>query len=674
MTKRVKKLVCLLLTVVLLVSLMAPIVMADNQTTASSEKHDYTFIGDSIATGFSLRYADEDYWSPELTIDYQGVVFWKRPMGMHQKVLDAYPSLVGETLGINSSAENEAYYNNLARCGMRTVEVLRFLDPDYEEQMKDDEIGNNYILSESGHTGMTASELQEMYDNAVDYVSQAKLITLQIGSNDITLGLTLTGPLYLQKILDQEEKTISIRAIEEATKKVFSAGGDASSILVTAIETAESIGALPETIAAYGYALTSGLTTYISNMKKLVDRIYEINPDVTLCVLGLYNPLKELNITDAGILKAGFILDSGVSLMNTYVENLYATNSKYDYRYVDVTDMELNGFSQSLVDYITSGELENLNMENTAQIHPGQAGHQYIANQILDVLGDDFSLGIPDDGNANSGWNDVTTNNSTMGTVSANVRTAYEGDTVTVTVTPNSGYSVDKVYYKDENNEEVEITKDSNGQYTFRMPSYKVVIAAKFSGNGTEKLGEFTDVKESDWYFSAVNYVLQKGYMVGTSSTTFSPNGQLTRAMVAQILYAIASKPTVESSAGFTDVSSGDWYAAAVNWAASRGIVSGYGDGRFGPNDYVTREQLATMLRSFAVYKNAKSDASGDLSSFTDAENISSWAVDNVKWAVGNGIISGKGNGIIDPQGTATRAEMAQMVYKFMTTLVDDSY
>ena len=178
---------------------------------------------------------------------------------------------------------------------------------------------------------------------------------------------------------------------------------------------------------------------------------------------------------------------------------------------------------------------------------------------------------------------------------------------------------------------------------------------------------KYTDLNTTMWYHEPVDYVLNKGIMTGYTDTTWEPFANITRAQVATILYAMEGKPEVTTSAGFTDVAADAWYVNPVNWAASTGVVAGMGDGTFSPNTNVTREQLATMLRSYAEYKGKNVTATGDVSKFADAATISGWATEPVSWAVGAGLINGRDGNLIAPQGTATRAEAATMLWKFST-------
>lgn len=177
----------------------------------------------------------------------------------------------------------------------------------------------------------------------------------------------------------------------------------------------------------------------------------------------------------------------------------------------------------------------------------------------------------------------------------------------------------------------------------------------------------FEDVSASDWFYNAVQYVYKNNIMSGTSARTFEPNATLTRAQFVTVLYNMEGEPAYNNNRTFYDVSQGQWYTAPILWAADKGIASGYGNGNFGVNDKVTREQLITMLYNYeTTYKKHSCYAPADaLKNCSDASKVSSWALDPMRWAFYNKIISGKSNGKLDPQGTATRAECAQIIYNF---------
>ena len=179
----------------------------------------------------------------------------------------------------------------------------------------------------------------------------------------------------------------------------------------------------------------------------------------------------------------------------------------------------------------------------------------------------------------------------------------------------------------------------------------------------------FIDVDENDWFYDAVTYVYSEGMMDGVSDTQFAPNSNLTRGMVVTMLYRLEDEPRVTGSSGFDDVASGAWYADAVTWAAENGIVNGVSDAEFAPNDNITREQLAAILYRYAEYNDYDVSGRDDLSEFTDRDSISGYALDAMRWAVDEGLITGITDTTIEPQGTATRAQAATMFMRFMSTV-----
>ena len=176
----------------------------------------------------------------------------------------------------------------------------------------------------------------------------------------------------------------------------------------------------------------------------------------------------------------------------------------------------------------------------------------------------------------------------------------------------------------------------------------------------------FKDVSETVWYYNSVKYCYDNGIIMGTTDTTFSPNNNLTRANLVTILWRMEGNQKVSGSLKFSDVKSQEYYYDAVNWAASKGIVNGYEDGKFRPNNNITREQLATILMNYAKYKGKDTRERTDLNKFVDNKGISSYAKDSVSWAVAKKVMSGKVNGTrIDPSGTAIRAEAAAMIANY---------
>ena len=176
----------------------------------------------------------------------------------------------------------------------------------------------------------------------------------------------------------------------------------------------------------------------------------------------------------------------------------------------------------------------------------------------------------------------------------------------------------------------------------------------------------FTDISEKDWFYGDVMFVYENGLMLGTSKTLFSPHGTVMRGMMATILWRMEGSPVPKGKNSFTDVEAGKWYADAITWTAENGIFAGYGKDKFCPDDPITREQLAAIFYRYADYKGYDLTVKGDLDKFKDADKITDYAKTAMQWAVGSGLVKGKSGNLLDPQGTATRAEIAAMLHRFI--------
>lgn len=259
----------------------------------------------------------------------------------------------------------------------------------------------------------------------------------------------------------------------------------------------------------------------------------------------------------------------------------------------------------------------------------------------------------------------ITVEDPKNGDITVSPSRASSGSTVTITVDPGKGYELDELTVLDKNGKKVELTKKSDSKYTFKMPASKVTVEASFAKTSSSPVDSFLDVNTGAWYYDAVKYAVENGLMSGTGTYTFEPNTTLSRGMIAQMLYALEGKPSVSSANNFTDVSSSDWYDKAASWAQSKGIITGYEDGRFGPNDPLTREQLALILYNYAKSEGHSTSTKADLSKFADDTSTSPWAQQAMSWAVGEGLLSGRGVNMLYPTGTATRAEVAQIMMNF---------
>ena len=243
---------------------------------------------------------------------------------------------------------------------------------------------------------------------------------------------------------------------------------------------------------------------------------------------------------------------------------------------------------------------------------------------------------------------------------------AKQGDTVTLTVTPEDGYELADLTVTDFWGKDVALTANGDGTYSFTMPGSQVEVEASFTQAEKPDL-PFTDVTEADWFYDEVYYVWANGLMIGDSDTTFGPNGTTTRAQVVTILYRLEGEPDLSGENlgyPYEDVPADIWYTDAVYWARLNGIVYGNSDTQFDPDDPITREQLAAMLYRYAQYKGYDVTATGDLSGFADGDTVSDWAEEAMRWSVGAGLIQGDENGLT-PTATAIRAQIAAILMRF---------
>lgn len=203
-----------------------------------------------------------------------------------------------------------------------------------------------------------------------------------------------------------------------------------------------------------------------------------------------------------------------------------------------------------------------------------------------------------------------------------------------------------------------------------RLLSLALVLAMILSLGCTvlaASVNDYVDIPQNAWYRGAVDYVLQRGYMVGATNNQFNPEGAVTRAQIAQIFYAMNGKPSAGKQPKFSDVSKDAWYAAAVNWAATFGVVSGYPDGSYHPMEFITRQQLATILYKYAQLKGYAAEGEGrgiGLGGYADVQDVGSWAWEAMAWCVHKGVISGSNIGL-EPNAHATRAQIAAILRTF---------
>ena len=272
----------------------------------------------------------------------------------------------------------------------------------------------------------------------------------------------------------------------------------------------------------------------------------------------------------------------------------------------------------------------------------------------------------------------VTNDNSVVGGGGSSSVTAYE-----ITVTAGAGGSISPTTKKVNQNGSATFTIQADkgykikdvlvdgtsvgavSTYTFEKVTKTHTISAQFVAAETAWNNPFTDVKEGDWCYSAVQFVNEKGLFSGTGAKTFSPNATMTRGMLVLVLYRLAGTPA-GGKGSFRDVADGSAYADAIAWASSMGITNGTLEGLFNPNGRITRTEIAVILYRYAQKMGKTASPSGDLSGFTDAGLIGSYAVDAMKWAVGCNLIQGKQGNVLDPNGYATRAQVATILMRFV--------
>lgn len=299
------------------------------------------------------------------------------------------------------------------------------------------------------------------------------------------------------------------------------------------------------------------------------------------------------------------------------------------------------------------------------------------------VEGSDYSFTVTYSGYYQSTGGGTVTPSTTVKTESAkngsftvSDKYASAGKTVKVTPKANEGYVVDQVTVTDKNGNNITVTQNADGTYSFVMPAKSAQpVDVKVTFKEEEQVHvcpseKFTDVDQDKWYHEGVDYAIKNGLMEGVGSNLFAPDATTTRAMVVTILYRLDGEPAVMKDIPFADVPAGQWYSNAINWAAANGIVDGYGNGKFGPDDTITREQMAAILYRYASYKGYSVSDLANLTGYTDAASVSEWASTAMRWAVAEGLIEGTSATTLSPSGDSTRAQVATILMRFCEGVV----
>lgn len=451
-------------------------------------------------------------------------------------------------------------------------------------------------------------------------------------------------------------------AYNETTKTIYESLANA----LTTAQNGETISVVKDTELTANASVATGVTLVV-------------NPDVTLSIP------EGTTLTNNGTIENKGEIDGTVT--GTTVTKYYTVTftSNKEIESVEVKD-ENNDTVEPNVEGKFVYSLKDGTYTYTMKTVRGTRTGSFTVDGKELTINERFSSG---GGSSHSYDGYITIINPKNGDVSVSDNWADEDDKITLTITPDKGYEVDKIEIVDDEGDKIDAKKveDKDNKYTFRMANCDVTVTVTFKEEGKttedtdkedgkdEETAElnFTDVKESDWFYKGVAYVVDKGIMSGVSENQFDPSGKLTRAMLVQMLYNMESRPACDAENAFIDVPVGQWYTDAVIWANDAKIVSGMGDGLFAPNMEITREQMVAMLYNYAKYKGYDVTASADLSKFADSASVSTWAQPAMQWAVAEGYISGMGDNQLAPQGTATRAEIASVIMRFMEATAESA-
>ncbi len=264
----------------------------------------------------------------------------------------------------------------------------------------------------------------------------------------------------------------------------------------------------------------------------------------------------------------------------------------------------------------------------------------------------------------------VSVEKTEHGTVTVSKTRANRGDMISIVPAPEDGYELDTIAVQDQIGRPIDVETEE-GKYFFKMPGMNVKVTATFrnaEGSADHQCyaETFTDVNPDLWYHEAIDYVVGEGLMRGVSDSSFAPNETTSRGMIVTILYRLKGEPDMSGTKSpFSDVVDGSWYGNAVTWAHAKGIIQGYGNGKFGPDDFITREQMAVILYRYAQIKRYDVSKAADLNEFADNNMISNYAIDGVRWAVAEGLILGVSNSRLNPRDNATRAQAAAILMRF---------
>lgn len=500
--KATKKTLALILALVIAFSLCAPAFAAGADNHYRYAK--YVALGDSIPAGYGP-------YNTEI-------------LG-YQRVDVSYPAILADTLG--SELEPLAY------SAFRTQEMRYMLEDDYA--------GDEYMFK-LNNLSDDPEYLAAMKRETQKQVAEADLITLQLGSNDIMTHALLE----MKDLLPQSAQTEADEMIEnscclaEAFSKIY--------------ELADTLGLVGDLVNAAVTGMYYGYTEYLKNIPLIVEDIYALNPDVTLVMVGMYNPVPHMKLTNVSVLEIGRVADVLSLLINTYLSK----TCKYadDYIFVDIPNVE----TFPVPPFLTPEFMDDV----ITCVHPTIDSHKYIAQQILKAL--PAPVTVP--------YKDVA----------------------------SDAWYFDGVKYVSDNGLMSGLTEHCFCPNADMTRAQFAEVLYKLAGSPSVKgMSEpFLDVTLLSPYRSAIVWAYNNGITNGISSTRFAPYKTLTRAQAVTMLYRFAGQPAVSGELTFTDVDSiSEPYVDAVLWATQNGIIIGYPDGSFAPDVQLDRAQLAVIVSRF---------------------------------------------------------------------------
>ena len=498
---------------------------------------------------------------------------------------------------------------------------------------------------------------------------------VQIWTESDGSNVLLDG-VQLDKVTGEGTNLKGYTYFTDDVSKLGAAYNETTETIYESLADALNVAGSKETISVVKDTKLTADTTVKDNVTLVV------NPDVTLSIT------EGTTLTNNGTIENKGEIDGKVEHGTTGEVTEYYTvtfTSNKEIESVEVKDENGDTVEPNVEGKFVYSLADGKYTYTMETVRGTRTGSFTVAGEEL-TINERFSSG----GSSHSYDGYITIINPKNGDVSVSDDWAYEDDKITLTITPDDGYEVDKIEIVDDEGDKIDAKKvdDEDNKYTFRMANCDVTVTVTFKEEGkttedTDKEEDkddeettelnFTDVKETDWFFKGVEYVVDKGVMSGVSENEFAPSGKLTRAMLVQMLYNMESRPACDAENAFIDVPVGQWYTDAVIWANDAKIVSGMGEGLFAPNMEITREQMVAMLYNYAKYRGYDVTASADLSAFADTASVSAWAQPAMQWAVAEGYISGMGDSQLAPQGTATRAEIASVIMRFMEATAESA-